>query len=300
MSRNILKKIQSKIYNMIIKNKHRSLCKSGSSTLLKFQRKYMTCEASSSMSLSKGVTGSLSIEAALVFPLFLWFVLMLFYFFLLLDIQGEFTMSMSKVAKELGQYQYCQEEYSKCFTSQYVTESILKEVGKNKINNSCVQYGVRGINCTLRKEKNNRIDIVVKYNLKVPVPIFDLLDYPVIQRVLVHSWTGFDKDELNENQETIVYVTEDGTAYHQYRSCTYLDLSIRSVNLKDIERLRNESGGKYHSCEKCGRNVGSNMVYITNWGDRYHMSLSCSGLKRTVHAVPISQIGNRHKCSKCW
>lgn len=289
---------------LIIKNKikvsYKSLCKSKSSATLKCESNDMIDKASSSISLNKVSAASFSIEAALVLPLFLWFVLMMFYFFLLLDVQGELTMAMSKVSKELGQYQYCQQEYSGCFLDQYVSDSIIKEIKKSSPNDACISNGIKGIEFTLSGQKSNRIDIVAKYYLKIPVPIFDLLEYPVIQRVLVHSWTGFNKNELNENQETMVYVTEDGIAYHQYRTCTYLDLSIRSVSIDNIKKLRNINGGKYHCCERCGRKGNVNNVYITTWGNRYHTSLGCSGLKRTVRAVPISQVGSRHKCSKCW
>ncbi|RDU25076.1 TadE/TadG family type IV pilus assembly protein [Anaerosacchariphilus polymeriproducens] len=279
------------------KIKQKSLCKSDS----KIKSKYidMLSEASSWISFRR-IAGSFSVEAALVLPLFLWFVITLFYFFIFINIQGDITLGMSKVCKELGQYQFCQEEYSNYFTENYVKESILCEIKKSKFNNSCIKDGLSGINCKLDNINKNRIDILLKYNFHVPVPLFDLAKWPVVQRSYVHSWTGFDKNETNKNQEETVYITEDGSAYHKYRSCAYLDLNIRSVEMKDISKIRNKSGRKYLPCEKCVKSKQCKIVYITDWGDKYHTSLNCSGLKRTVYAVPISQVGNRHKCPKCW
>ncbi|MBQ2257432.1 MAG: pilus assembly protein, partial [Lachnospiraceae bacterium] len=65
-----------------------------------------------------------------------------------------------------------------------------------------------------------------------------------------------------------------------------------------LERERNESREIYYPCEECGGSCG-NTVYITSHGNRYHATLSCSKLKRTVLAVPISQVGGRGACSKC-
>lgn len=58
---------------------------------------------------------------------------------------------------------------------------------------------------------------------------------------------GFGKEE-----DETVYVTETGLVYHKDYHCTYLDLSIRMVQGKEISGLRNESGGRYYACEHCG------------------------------------------------
>ena len=70
------------------------------------------------------------------------------------------------------------------------------------------------------------------------------------------------------------------------------------VQGKEISGLRNESGGRYYACEHCG-GKGGGPAYITDYGDRYHSSLSCSGLKRTVYAVPLSEVIGKGACSKC-
>ena len=95
-----------------------------------------------------------------------------------------------------------------------------------------------------------------------------------------------------------VYVTETGLVYHKDYHCSHLDLSIRMTHLELVEGLRNENGGKYYPREHCVKGNGGN-IYITNSGDRYHSSLSCSGLKRTIYAIPISEAAGKGACSRC-
>lgn len=103
--------------------------------------------------------------------------------------------------------------------------------------------------------------------------------------------------ELLEHYD-VFYVTENGLVYHKDYHCSYLDLSIRMTHMGTVSDLRNESGGRYYPCEHCMKgNAGT--IYITNFGDRYHSSLSCSGLKRTIYAIPVSEAAGKGACSKC-
>lgn len=81
----------------------------------------------------------------------------------------------------------------------------------------------------------------------------------------------------------MVYVTEYESVYHTSESCTHLDLSVHRGTKTQVEQKRNEYGGKYHACERCGGD--SALVYYTEKGDCYHSQVSCSGLKRTVRLV---------------
>lgn len=100
--------------------------------------------------------------------------------------------------------------------------------------------------------------------------------------------------------EKMVYMTENGRVYHKNPECSYLKLSVTRVSGSDIASMRNEYGEKYHACETCSRNQKpAGTVYITNNGNRYHNQKSCSGLKRTVRLVKESDIEGIPPCSRC-
>ena len=72
------------------------------------------------------------------------------------------------------------------------------------------------------------------------------------------------------------------------------------VPVSGLEDLRNESGGKYYPCELCGKKVSGMGVYITNYGSKYHTSMSCGGLKRKIYAVPISETAGERSVFEVW
>ena len=82
------------------------------------------------------------------------------------------------------------------------------------------------------------------------------------------------------------------------RGCTYLKYSIVAADRDLLKNQRNEDGSIYYPCESCGDSNGQT-VFITSYGTRYHSTLACNKLRRTVQAVPISEVGDRGACSKC-
>lgn len=104
----------------------------------------------------------------------------------------------------------------------------------------------------------------------------------------------------NEETEVMVYVTESGKVYHRSLSCSYLNLSVTEVSGSTVSSRRNAYGEKYHACESCSLHQSpASMVYITEKGNRYHNKKTCSGLKRSVRLVKESELSGMHACSRC-
>ena len=124
-----------------------------------------------------------------------------------------------------------------------------------------------------------------------------------ICRGRVRAWTGRSESASSDdenNDSRYVYVTENMSVYHTDSGCSYINLSIHCVSADNVGGQRNSDGEKYKPCEKCmNGSDGADHVYITETGNRYHSSTSCSGLKRTVKMVDISEVGGLKECSRC-
>ncbi len=142
------------------------------------------------------------------------------------------------------------------------------------------------------------IELCLECNL---VPLmgerFGLLGVPYKRRCVSHIWCGYENGFFQD--EDYVYITKDSEVYHLDRDCSHLKLTVREVSPDGISTLRNNSGGKYRPCEICHGSLSDGKLYITPEGDRYHGSITCSGLKRTVRAIPVSETGDRRPCSRC-
>ncbi len=177
------------------------------------------------------------------------------------------------------------------------------------INQSCIQGGYSGIHTYLSSfmEEGDTIDIILVYKVKLPLLFIEVDGMPMVQRVRLRGWSGTKAalkgdGEENTDDSEIVYITEHGSVYHLNKECSHLKLSIKEVRIGDIKELRNNTGGKYKECEICDEyeiESENHQRYITDYGDHYHKSLGCSGLKRTIKAIPKSEVGDRSPCKRC-
>lgn len=310
--------------------------------------------------------GSLTVEASVVFPLFMMVLIALFMFFAAGTAESKLTAAMEAVGERLSYYYFAVEEFSDAVSKEDMENAsgaasesngavgkenafeaassgnseakgsgILEAIGKNRLTKDAlsaavgsviwypvsetivrgmvewelqgewasellVDDGYGGITFfgTRYDKANESIVLSASYNLKVPFA--DVLDIsiPISVRTEHRVWSGKPFGGETEEKEQIVYVTETGKVYHLTLNCKHLNLSIRKEKISKVPSLRNESGGKYYPCEKCGNGSGIE-VYVTNYGDRYHFSRNCSGLKRTIQSIPISEVGDRPLCKSC-
>lgn len=258
-------------------------------------------------------SGSITIEAAMVLPIFIFCICYIMCFTNVVKISGELGNVLYESSKELSQYAYVYDKavdkgnvekelgdiVSYGMGNAYVGSKLSKSFDKGYLKKNGIN-GISGINLYLSSYMDNDIiDVIAVYKAAVNCNFFKLPDIPIVLRYRVRAWTGYkqDVDLEDNNSEDMVYITENGTVYHRTTACTHLRLSIKSVNKSDVKALRNDSGGKYYSCELCGGD--SNVVYITDTGNRYHKSKECRGLKRLIIKIPLSQINGRAPCSRC-
>ena len=122
----------------------------------------------------------------------------------------------------------------------------------------------------------------------------------VVNGCVMHKWIGYSGDGTGEDwerqEEELVYITKSGEAYHRERSCLYLNPSIRLADREEIT-------ADYTPCSVCvGRGrLENRLIYVTDGGSRYHNTVSCSGLRRTIESVTLMQAleMGRHACPRC-
>lgn len=254
---------------------------------------------------------SMTVEAAVIVSLFLIVILNLLSILDFVRLQSSMAAALHQVGKRLSIYGYAYdksgleiEEYpltSVVFSYTYVKSSVEKYMGEGYLENTVLKNGKSGVYYgNSRIMENDRIDIIALYEVSGLFHLNGIKGIPMFSRFYGHVWNGYDVENQGkaDDAELYVFITKNGTVYHRNRSCTYLNPSVKAVHFDDLNEKRNENGAVYYACERCGT-VKSAVAYVTEQGTRYHTSLECSGLKRTVYSIPFTEVGNRAPCSKC-
>ena len=208
---------------------------------------------------------SLTVEAAVVLPLFLLGITMLLGVIDICRVKVESQAELTQQAKELSMY----------------------------------AYGTPGL------YENEYVDLFKTESYELPVQLFPFGEIKIALRGRVHTWTGRsdsdDESAIGSGLDSeMVYVSERETVYHTDSSCTHLNLSIFQVEKSQLEELRNDSGGKYYPCEKCcGKNTDCSWYFVTEIGNVYHSSENCSSLKRSIKLVRKEEVSQLDWCERC-
>lgn len=244
--------------------------------------------------------GSLTVEAAFGIPLFLFAALCLIW---LIEIQS-IRLSLINAAQGAAKSASESTAVLPVLNTGKLKSDIVSMIGAERIDRSIIKGGSSGISCSgsYLSLDTGEINMKVSCQIELPLPLFEKPSVKLKEEFRLSSWRGYTKetgDGSGGQDSDIVYVTDNGSVWHEDYQCSYLQLSIRYVPYSGLSGIRNESGGRYYPCEKCVFGSAMAGVYITEDGGKYHNSLSCSGLKRTIHAVHRSDISGLGGCSRC-
>ncbi len=234
--------------------------------------------------------GSTVVEATLIMPLFIFFMLALYHILVIKMVENEIYKSGVKTAEYIAQMGYLNN------TGIFVPEVYFENFADDTRIEKYVDGGVEGINFlgSSLNEEDNYFTLRINYTLKVSMPFLPELAYDKNVNIRQRYYRGNSSINVEERDgnSIYVYITDNKEAYHSTRLCTHLNLSTIIVTLKRAENMG------YTACEYCGSICG-NMVIITKQGSRYHSKGSCTGLKRTVYRVKLEEVGGIKKCKRC-
>ena len=232
------------------------------------------------------------------------------------DMQMRLEAALHQTAKELAVEGYAYRQLGQdgsvadslpvqaAFSESYVRSKVQSYVTASVLEHSVIENGKRGMIYSFsRIMQDDRIELRIVYRI---APRFSMVPFAGVwaaSQATVRAFTGYDNAwmQTGENKEEVyVYVTESGTAYHTDRGCSHLRLSICLADMQELNGLRNEEGGRYYPCEICHASQGAGeKVLVTNLGNRYHKTVTCPGLKRTIRRLPLGEAGAYHACTRC-
>lgn len=240
-------------------------------------------------------TASLTVEAALVLPLFLFAALCIIYINRLLLYEEKIEQALVRTGRELS-VEYAASRAEAVVSKAYMTGKMVQYAGE-------CGGGISMLRSQFVSE-TDEIDLVADYSIQIPFPVISHKRFYFSHRYRTRAFTGVDTRMQADavDGDEIVYITKTGKVYHKSLECSYLRLSISQVKYGDLEHLRSEGGAKYYVCEGCCREASlsdTQDVFICNYGDRFHISRTCKKIKRSIQEITLSEAGGRLPCSKC-
>ena len=276
---------------------------------------------------------SLTVEAALVLPLFLFFIMNVIFLLDVVRLQSSVTAALQQTGDKICEYAWYR-EYAAPGTGAegmdggsgdtglsvpraagdilslaFVSGEMRSHLGTAYMNSTCLRGGSGGISYLQSRilSGNDIVEIHADYRTRPFIPILCGPDLSIRTTYYGHAWTGYtigsgggsSEGEADLQGDRKVIVASRGVVYHTDPDCVYLRPRIREVDASALDHIRADDGCIYHPCEYCHPSH-SGKVYVTPDGDRYHSSPQCSRLQRTTHEETAQEAaGHLRPCPKC-
>lgn len=275
-----------------------------------------------SLSASKAFKAGMTVEAAVVLPLFLFFFVNLGCAVEMIRLHGNLELALWNAGNKLCLYGYALENGSEirekavaegegewwkeaagvALSYTYIKSEVAGYVGEKYLEESPLSYGTSGLHFleSSLPQADDTVDIILTYQVSPWIKIPAVRPFRMQNRYYGRLWTGYQISGAGGGEAAdVVYLAEYASVYHENINCTHLRLTIREVTLQEAKSARNEYGARYKECSKCRGAPYKGTVFVGKEGDCYHYDVGCSGLKRTILTVPRKQAQGYRPCSRC-
>lgn len=252
-----------------------------------------------SLSVS-AVRASLTLEAALVLPLFLYAGAIFITLFQVMDVHRQVQAVAEHVSENIGQMA-CLSKHEK--DGDILGKAAVYGYAELTLHSKLEALPVRNISLLRSSlmEDGETIDLIVDYELSMPFSVLGQRSVRQTNRSFRRAWVGREgkTGDGGDGKDMVVYVGKNSVRYHVSRTCHYLYNDLTAVSMDDVENRRSQDGRRYSPCARCD-NPSAGTVYIMPSGEHYHASPSCSAIHAYVRAVPKSEAEHLGACSYCF
>lgn len=262
----------------------------------------------------------MTVEAAIVLPLFLFFFLNLSCAIEMIRLHCNLEAALCNTGNKMSVYGgllvaegtktedgddiILQEAGDMLFSYIYVKNSVIDYAGKEYLDSSPLLHGSDGLQFIESNifTSQDTFNITMTYTVAPWIKYIGVSPFRMVNRYYGHIWNGYDlSDSAKDDKKTqVVYVAENADVYHEDSNCTHLRLTIRTISPLQIGSETNVYGKRYTLCEKCGKGIMPDKLYVGKEGERYHYRVDCPGLKRTVYSMNRAEAEQKYRpCSRC-
>ncbi len=245
---------------------------------------------------------SLTVEAAVVLPLFLGLMLLAVFFTRIVVVHSVVQQAMDEAVRVSSSVWVKQLEDDN-YLGEYASAGGVMLYAQKKLKDK----GLDGFVLLLPEVEGEFVDLRAYYTMNYPIQFFGQRGISLAQRSCSRKWIGDEgvnnkKSEEDDEEDQQVYTTQYGKLYHENRYCKYIYHEPRAIGASYIDEARNQGGAKYAPCLYCKPgSKPSGEVYITDWGDAYHKTLGCHHLNPevSVESEKDAKARGLSKCSVC-
>lgn len=257
----------------------------------------------------KRFSASLTVEAALVLPLFLSLVYALLLPIRWLDTQRKVQTTVEQFCEELSQYMYIIDQLGgeMSDTDSWIDPEIFSSGAAGLFLRGKVKKYVGDVTVDVSEVPDGEDHICLELTYRENIPFFSVLSNGIAVHAAARRrcWVGLDGKlraggNGTEKEETMVYVGAGMGRYHLNSECHYISNRYESLLVSEIAARRTSGGKKITACSVCAGDCGNgDVVYVTAEGEHYHKSTSCRAMAAYVRKVPLREVEYLGCCFYC-